>query len=130
MRAAVRAAFCSAILLIPSLAFAQATITGTVRDTSGAVLPGVTVEATSPALAEVRSAVTDGSGQYRLIDLRPGTYELKFSLPGFSGVQRPGIEVAGSGTFTIPAEMKVGALEETITVTSETPVVDVQTVRR
>ena len=105
MRAAVRAAVCSAILLVPSLAFAQATITGTVRDSSGGVLPGVTVEASSPVLTEIRSAVTDGSGQYRLVDLRPGTYELKFSLPGFSAVARPGIEVSGSGTCTIPAEL-------------------------
>ena len=130
MRAAVRAAFCSAILLIPTLAFAQATITGTIKDTSGGFLPGVTVEASSPALTEVRSVVTDGTGQYRIVDLRPGTYALKFSLPGFSNVARPGIEVSGSGTFTIAAEMKVGGLQETITVTGETPVVDVQTVRR
>jgi hypothetical protein len=131
MRVAVRALVCSAaVLLLPSLAFAQATITGTVRDTSGAILPGVTVEASSPALTEVRSVVTDGTGQYRIVDLRPGTYALAFTLPGFSVVKRDGIEVSGSGTFTIPAELKVGTLEETITVTSETPVVDVQTVRR
>src|SRR5687767_4920137 len=78
-----------ALLLAPATAFAQATLTGTVRDTSGAVLPGVTVEAASPALIEkVRSATTDGTGQYRIIDLRPGTYSLTFTLPGFTSVKR------------------------------------------
>jgi hypothetical protein len=131
MRAAVRAAVCSVFLLIPSLAFAQATITGTVRDTSGGVLPGVTVEATSPALVGTsRTAVSDSAGIYRIIDLPPGTYAIAATLPGFATVQRAAIQVSGSATFTIPVEMKVGTLEETITVTSETPVVDVQTVRR
>jgi hypothetical protein len=118
------------VLLLPSLAFAQATITGTVRDTSGAILPGVTVEASSDVLTEVRSVVTDGSGQYRIVDLRPGTYGLTFTLPGFSVVRREGIQLSGGATLTIPAEMRVGGLEETITVTGETPVVDVQSVRR
>lgn len=131
MRAAVRAVFCSAILLIPTLAFAQATITGTVRDTSGGVLPGVTVEATSPAIQGTsRSAVSDGAGIYRIIDLPPGLYSVTATLQGFSTVQRGSIQVAGAGTITIPVEMRVGALQETITVTSETPVVDVQSVRR
>ena len=98
---------------------------------SGGVLPGVTVEASSPALIEkVRSAVTDGTGQYRIVDLRPGTYSLTFTLPGFSTVKRDGIELTGSQTLTIPVEMRVGGLEETITVTGESPVVDVQTARR
>ncbi len=119
------------ILFIPSAAFAQGTLTGTVRDASGAVLPGVTVEASSPVLIEkVRTVVTDASGQYRIVELNPGTYSLTFSLPGFSLVKRDGIELAGSATLTIPIEMRVGAVEETITVTGETPVVDVQTVRR
>ena len=84
---------------LPGLARAQAAITGTVKDTSGAVLPGVTVEAASPALIEkVRSAVTDGTGQYRIVDLRPGSYSLTFTLPGFSTVKRDGIEL--TGTFT------------------------------
>jgi hypothetical protein len=131
MRAAVRAVVCSAILLIPSLAFAQATITGIVRDTSGGVLPGVTVEATSTALAGTsRPAVSDSAGIYRIIDLPPGIYTVTATLPGFATAQRADVQVAGSATITIPVEMKVGALEETITVTSETPVVDVQTVRR
>jgi hypothetical protein len=121
-----------AALLIPSLALAQkASLTGIVRDTSGAVLPGVTVEASSPALIEkVRSAVSDGSGQYRIIDLDPGTYQVTFSLAGFTKVVRGGVQMAGSAVFTINAEMRVGALEETITVTGETPVVDVQSTKR
>ena len=119
------------MVLLPSLAFAQGTLTGVVRDASGGVLPGVTVEAASPALTEkVRTAVTDGSGQYRLIDLTPGTYSLTVTLPGFSTVKREGIVLAGSATVAIPIELRVGGLEETITVTGETPVVDVQSVRR
>jgi hypothetical protein len=118
-------------LLLPATAFAQATLTGTVRDTSGAVLPGVTVEASSPALIEkVRAAVTDDTGQFRIVDLRPGTYTLSATLPGFVTVRREGVALAGSQTLTIPIEMKVGGLEETITVTGETPVVDVQSARR
>src|SRR3954469_2466848 len=126
-----RLAVAAAIVLLPTLAFAQAALTGTVKDASGAVLPGVTVEASSPALIEkTKSAVTDGTGQYRIIDLRPGTYSLSFTLPGFNTVKRDGIELSGTQTLTIPAEMKVGGLEETITVTGETPVVDVQNARR
>ena len=119
------------LLLLPATVFAQASLTGTVRDASGGVLPGVTVEASSPALIEkVRSAVTDGTGQYRIVDLRPGTYTLTFTLPGFVTVRRDGIELTGSQTLTIPAEMRVGGIEETITVTGESPVVDVQNTRR
>jgi hypothetical protein len=118
-------------LLFPGVALAQASLTGTVRDASGAVLPGVTVEAASPALIEkLRSAVTDDTGQYRIVDLRPGTYSLTFTLPGFSTVKRDGIELTGSATLTIPVELRVGGLEETITVTGESPVVDVQNARR
>src|SRR2546422_6933239 len=119
------------LLLLPVPLFAQASVTGTVRDASGAVLPGVTVEASSPALIEkTRTAVTDGSGQYRIVDLRPGTYSLTFTLPGFNTLKRDGIELTGSQIITIPAEMRVGGLEETVTVTGESPVVDVQTARR
>ena len=121
----------AAAVLLPSLAFAQGTLTGTVRDESGGVLPGVTVEASSPALIEkVRTAVTDGAGQYRITGLNPGTYSLTFTLTGFNIVKREGIELSGTATLTIPVEMRVGALEETITVTGETPVVDVQTTQR
>jgi Carboxypeptidase regulatory-like domain len=113
--------------LVPALAHAQASITGVVRDPSGAVLPGVTVEASSPALIEkVRSVVTDGSGQYRIIDLRPGTYAVVFSLSGFSTVRREGIELTGTFVATIDVDLRVGSLEETITVTGESPIVDVQ----
>src|SRR5512138_278974 len=121
------------VLSLPSAAGAQVlgTVAGNVKDASGAVLPGVTVEAASPALIEkVRSAVTDGSGQYRIIDLTPGVYSLTFTLPGFNTVKRENIELTGNATVTIPADMKVGGLEETITVTGETPVVDVQSATR
>ena len=114
-------------LLFASLAFAQNTISGVVKDASGAVLPGVTVEAASPALIEkVRSVVTDDTGQYKIVDLRPGAYSITFTLTGFSTVKREGLELTGSGTITVNAELKVGTLEETITVTGETPVVDLQ----
>ena len=117
------------LLGLPAMAAAQAVITGVVRDTSGAVLPGVTVEAASPALIEkVRTAVTDGSGQYRIIDLRPGTYGVTFTLPGFATVRREAVELSGSATVTVNAEMRVGAVEETITVSADAPVVDVQSV--
>ena len=122
------------VALLPTAGFAQgvsASITGTVKDASGAVLPGVTVEASSPALIEkTRSAVTDGTGQYRIIDLRPGTYTVTFTLTGFASVKREGIELSGSFTASINADMKVGAVEETITVSGETPIVDVQSTRR
>src|SRR6266540_7500257 len=121
----------ASLLIVPSVAYAQASITGVVRDTSGAVLPGVTVEAASPALIEkVRSVVSDGTGQYRIENLRPGAYTVTFTLPGFSTSRREGIELTGSFTATVNAEMVVGALEETLTVTGETPVVDVQSTTR
>jgi hypothetical protein len=114
-----------------SIAYAQGTLTGTVRDASGAVLPGVTVEASSPAIqGGVRSVVTDGSGVYRIIELSPGVYSMTFSLAGFGSVKRDGVALAGTQVLTIPIELKVGDLQETITVTGETPVVDVQSVRR
>src|SRR3954463_12680916 len=120
-----------AAVLLPSLAFAQGTLTGTARDQSGGILPGVTVEASSPALIEkVRTGVTDSTGQYRITGLNPGIYALTFTLPGFSVVKREGIEVAGTATVTIPIDMRVGALEETVTVSGETPVVDIQSVQR
>ncbi|MEP7306287.1 MAG: TonB-dependent receptor [Acidobacteriota bacterium] len=124
---------CLAILavLLPGPVFAQAVLTGTVHDASGAVLPGVTVEAASPALIEkIRTATTDGTGQYRIIDLRPGTYSLTATLSGFSTVKREGLEVTGTQTVTIPIEMRVGGIAESITVTGETPVVDVQSAKR
>jgi hypothetical protein len=113
--------------LLPSALYGQASITGTVRDSSGAVLPGVTVEAASPALIEkVRSAVTDGTGQYRIVDLRPGTYTVTFTLTGFNLVRREGIQLAGTFIATINADLQVGTVSETITVSGQTPIVDVQ----
>src|SRR5437660_994038 len=95
------------LLLLPGTVFAQATITGTVHDASGAVLPGVTVEAASPALIEkTKTAVTDGTGQYRIIDLRPGSYDVSFTLAGFSTVKREGIELTGSFVATVNADLK------------------------
>src|SRR5499426_2726526 len=121
----------AAVLAVPVAAMAQASIAGIVHDASGAVLPGVTVEAASPALIEkTRSVVTDGSGQYRIVDLRPGEYAVTFTLTGFSTVKREGISLQGSMTATVNADLRVGALEETITVTGDTPVVDVQTVQQ
>ena len=118
-------------ILIPTMASAQAQITGTVRDTSGAVMPGVTIEATSPALIErVRAVVTDASGQYRFVDLRPGVYSVTFQLTGFSTFKRDGIELPDTFIATLNAEMRIGLLEETVTVTGESPIVDVQSVRR
>ena len=116
------------VLLVPAMARAQgASIAGVVKDTSSAVLPGVTVEVTSPVLIEkTRTAVTDGNGQYKIVNLLPGTYVVTFTLTGFSTLKRDGIEVTGSSTANINGEMKVGALAETITVTGETPLVDVQ----
>ena len=120
-----------ATVLLPTLAYAQAQIVGQVRDESGGVLPGVTVEAASPAIIEkVRSAVTDDQGRYRIDALRPGIYKLTFSLAGFSTVARESIEVPSEVVVTINADMKVGALEETITVSGETPQIDVQQASR
>ena len=120
-----------AVLLLPSTVFAQATLTGTVRDNSGGVLPGVTVEASSPALIEkVKTAVTDDSGQYRIVDLRAGIYTLTFTLPGFGQVKRTDVNVSGTQTVNLPVVMSVGGIQETITVTGDTPVVDVQSVRK
>ena len=119
------------LLMLPAIVWAQATITGTAKDTSGAVLPGVTVEAASPALIErVRSVVTDATGQYRIVDLRPGTYIVTFTLPGFSTVKREGIELSGQFTATVDANLPVGSLAETITVAAESPVVDLKSSRR
>ena len=116
---------------IPAAAYAQASITGVVRDTSGAVLPGVTVEAASPALIEqVRVAVTDGTGRYAIANLRPGAYSVTFTLPGFTTFERDGIQLSGTAIATVDGDLSVGALEETVTVTGEAPTVDVQSTVR
>jgi Carboxypeptidase regulatory-like domain len=112
---------------LPALVHAQS-IAGTVRDTSGAILPGVSVEAASPALIEKsRTVVTDANGQYQIIDLRPGTYTITFTLQGFTTVARQNLELSGSGVTTVNAEMRIGGIQETLTVTGDAPVVDVQT---
>jgi len=120
------------LAIVPTVVFAQgSSITGIVRDTSGAVLPGVTVEAASPELIEkVRSAVTDGTGQYRILDLRPGIYSVTFTLPGFASVRREDFELRGDFVATLNADLKVGALEETVTVSGESPIVDVQSIKK
>ena len=111
----------------PSAGQALGTIAGAVRDASGAVLPGVMVEASSPALIEkVRTVVTDGNGQYQIVSLPPGVYTVTFTLAGFSTVKREAIEVNINFTAAVNADLKVGTVAETITVTGETPVVDVQ----
>ena len=112
-------------------AWAQSAFTGVVRDDSGAVLPGVSVEASSPALIEkVRTALTDDQGRYQITDLRPGTYSLVFTLAGFSTLRREGVELPSNFTMTLNGDLKVGALEENVTVTGAAPVVDVQNVQR
>ena len=123
----------SCLILFPGFASAQQAsgFAGIVTDTSGAILPGVTVEAASPALIEgTRVAVTDGSGRFSIVDLRPGTYTVTFTLPGFAIIERQGIELAGGFTATINAELQVGTVEETVTVTGTGPLVDVQTMRQ
>jgi hypothetical protein len=118
---------------LPALAGAQqsSAIAGAVRDTSGALLPGVTAEAASPALIEkVRVAVTDSEGRYNIADLRPGQYTITFTLPGFATFRREGIVLTAGFTATVNADLQVGALEETIVVTGESPLVDTQNVRR
>jgi hypothetical protein len=118
-------------VILPSAAWAQATLAGSVKDASGGVLPGVTVEASSPVLIEkTRSATTDSAGQYRIESLQPGTYSVTFTLAGFAILKRDDVILSGTGVVTINAEMKVGGVAETITVTGATPVVDVATTTR
>jgi len=123
------------VLLDPRAGAAQTAaasgIAGVVKDASGAVLPGVTVEAASPALIEkVRNAITDGEGRFNIVDLRPGTYTVTFSIPGFSGLRRDGIELTSGFTATVNADMKIGALSETVTVSGEAPLVDTRNARK
>ena len=123
-----------AALLVVATSFAWAQVdsglAGVASDTTGAVLPGVTVEAASPALIEgVRVAVTDGAGRYNITALRPGTYTVTFTLPGFSTFVREGIELSAGFTANVDGEMSVGAIEETITVSGESPLVDIQNAR-
>ncbi len=115
------------LVLVPGIAAAQSTISGAVTDTTGAVMPGVSVEASSPALIEkTRLATTDDQGRYTIVDVRPGVYSVTFTLQGFTTVTREGIQIAANVTVPINAELKVGSVAETITVTGATPMVDVQ----
>jgi len=114
------------VMALPSIAAAQSSFTGVVKDSSGAVLPGVTVEASSPALIEgSKSDVTNANGQYRITDLRPGTYTVTFTLPGFKTTRQEKVELRVDFTGTLNATLEVGALEEAITVTGASPTVDV-----
>ena len=127
----IRFVLIAAFLLLPRLSMAQSAIAGVVKDSSGGVLPGVTVEASSPALIEkTKSGITNEQGQYRLVDLRPGMYRVTFSLSGFKTVVRDDIMLESNFTAPINVELSVGALEESITVTGDSPVVDVQTSQR
>ncbi len=132
MRSLVRAVVVlSSLFFLPVAAFAQGAIAGQVKDASGGVLPGVTVEAASPVLIEkTRTVVSDGSGNYRIENLRPGTYTVTFTLTGFSTIKRDDIEVSGSATTSTDATLRVGAVAETITVTGETPLVDVSSTKK
>src|SRR5436190_3087292 len=122
MRGVLRTVVVLACLVVPTAAYAQASITGVVKDTSGAVLPGVTVEASSPTMIEkTRSVLTDGNGQYRIENLRPGIYSVVFTLAGFSTVQRQDIELNGSFAASVNADMRVGVVQETVTVRGESP---------
>ncbi|NOT25897.1 MAG: carboxypeptidase regulatory-like domain-containing protein [Acidobacteria bacterium] len=119
---------------VPAFSAAQgvnSSITGVARDTSGGVLPGVTVEAASPALIDkVRTAVSDAQGLYRIVDLRPGDYSVTFTLPGFRTFRRDGIVLPANFVATVNGDMSLGALEETITVTGEASLVDVQSTQQ
>jgi hypothetical protein len=120
-----------AIIVLPAAVSAQSAITGLVKDSSGAVLPGVTVEASSPALIErVRTVVSDAQGRYTIVDLRPGKYKVTFTLTGFTTFAQDEIDLPSNFTATINGDMKVGTMEETVTVSGLSPVVDVQNAQR
>ena len=114
----------TSLALLPARVSAQAassSIAGVARDTSGAVMPGVTVEAASPALIEkVRSVVTDGEGQFKIVDLRPGVYAVTFTLVGFSSFKREGLDLPPGFTATVNAELSLGNVQETVTVSGST----------
>src|SRR5688500_19937310 len=122
------------VLWLPAVASAQAengSLAGVARDPSGAVLPGVTVEASSPALIEkVRTAVTDSQGQYRIVELRPGPYVITFTLGGFNTFRRDGVEITSGFASTVNADMTVGSVEETVTVSGQAPIVGTQNIQQ
>src|SRR5216684_676054 len=127
----VRPGFILGLLFVPAIASAQSAITGLVRDSTGAVLPGVTVEAASPVLIEkVRTVASDEQGRYRIVDLRPGMYSVTFTLTGFNTLKRDGVELPGNFTLTLNADLPVGGLAESVTVSGASPVVDVQSTQR
>src|SRR5437667_751718 len=116
----------AALFLVARSSSAQVAIAGVVKDSSGAVMPGVPVEASSPALIEkTRTVVTDTAGQYKIVDLSPGTYQVAFTLAGFKTVKRTDIILGGTFTAQVSVDLQVGAVEETLTVTGASPVVDV-----
>jgi len=127
----VASLFFSVLALLPAAAAAQSAIVGTVTDNTGAVLPGVTVEASSPVLIErVRSVITEADGRYTIVDLRPGTYRITFSLPGFSQAVRDGLVLPADFTATVNIQLALGSLEETVTVSGQSPLVDVTSAAR
>jgi len=118
-------------LMRPAIASAQSGIAGQVKDATGGALPGVTVEASSDVLIEkMRTVITDGEGQYRFVDLRPGTYDVTYALAGFATIKREAVQLPADFTATINIDMRVGSLEETLTVTGDAPLVDVQNTGR
>jgi hypothetical protein len=119
------------LTLLPAGASAQSAFAGQVTDNTGGVLPGVTVEATSPVLIEkVRTVVTDGQGRYTIVDLRPGTYKMTFSLVGFGTIVREGLLLPADFTATVSVQLQVGGLQESVTVSGESPLVDVSSTAR
>src|SRR5262244_939120 len=119
------------LLFLSSVASAQSSITGLVRDSTGAILPGATVEAASPVLIEkVRSVVSDAEGRFTIVDLRPGTYTVTFTLTGFNTLKREGVELPSNFSLTLNADLRVGGLEESVVVTGASPIVDVQNTQR
>ena len=123
MRHLTKALIVAAIVLLPAISHAQS-LTGTARDASGAVLPGVTVTATSPALIQPQVQVTGAEGDFRFLALPPGVYEVTFDLAGFQSVKRDGIRVVINQTLTVDQQLQVATLQETVTVSGESPIVD------
>jgi hypothetical protein len=119
------------LILLPNAAYAQTgSISGQARDGSGAALPGVTVEVTSPALIGTRSTVTDNNGRYQITALPAGTYKITFALQGFATTSRDNVQVTTDFAANVTGDMKVGDIKEVVDVTAEAPVVDVQNARQ
>src|ERR671915_621559 len=121
---------CATLLAMAAPTLAQefrGRINGTVTDNTGAVLPGVTVTATSPALIQPQVQVTGGDGGYRFLALPPGVYTIDFELSGFQNVKREGVRVIINQTLTVDQQLSVATLQETVTVTGDSPIVDSST---